>query len=86
MSKFKAIMAAVCLAAGLWCFAPAQAEAEGDLTAADFGKMHKELTSAREPWQTLPWHLSLVEACKQAAKDNKPVYMLCRSGHPLGCV
>ena len=57
-----------------------------DSLCADFEKLHKELTAAKEPWQTMPWQLSLVEACEQAAKENKPVYMLCRSGHPLGCV
>ena len=56
------------------------------LTLAEFEKLHKELTGVKEPWQTLPWQRSLVEACKQAARENKPVYMLCRSGHPLGCV
>ena len=39
MSKFKAILAAVCLAAGLWCSAPPWAEAGGDLTVEEFGKL-----------------------------------------------
>lgn len=56
------------------------------LTPAEFERLHGELTSAREPWQTLPWKLSLVEARAQAAKERKPIYMLCRAGHPLGCV
>jgi hypothetical protein len=85
MSKFEATLAAVCLAAVQWCSAPTRALAEG-LTADTFDKLHRELTSVKEPWQTLPWQLSLVGACKQAARENKPVYMLCRSGHPLGCV
>jgi hypothetical protein len=85
MSKFATTLAAVCLAAVLWCSAPTRAPAE-ELTADTFEQLHKELTSVKEPWQTLPWQLSLAEACKQAAKENKPVYMLCRSGHPLGCV
>ncbi|MBM3997164.1 MAG: hypothetical protein FJ303_23885 [Planctomycetes bacterium] len=53
---------------------------------AEFAKLHKELTTAKEPWQAIPWHVSLLEARAQAAKENKPVYMLCRAGHPLGCV
>ena len=56
------------------------------LTQADFARLHRELTAAKEPWQTIPWHVSLLEAQKQAVKENKPVYMLCRAGHPLGCV
>ena len=57
-----------------------------NLTLADFAKLHKELSSAKELWQTIPWQLSLIDARALAAKENKPVYMLCRSGHPLGCV
>lgn len=52
----------------------------------DFEKLHKELTCTKEAWQTLPWQLSLLDAQRLAAKENKPIYMLCRSGHPLGCV
>jgi hypothetical protein len=59
---------------------------EAPQTIADFAKLHKELTTAKEPWQSIPWHLSILEARTQAAKENKPVYMLCRAGHPLGCV
>jgi len=53
---------------------------------AEFEKLHKELTAAKEPWQTIPWQLSLLDARRLAVKDKKPIYMLCRSGHPLGCV
>ena len=56
------------------------------LTRAEFDKLHNDLTTAKEPWQTMPWHLSILDARAQAAKDNKPIYMLCRAGHPLGCV
>ena len=69
----------------LWSVTPVRTNA-GDINKAEFDKLHKELSSAQEPWQTLPWQLSLVEACTLAAKENKPIYMLCRSGHPLGCV
>lgn len=59
---------------------------EPKLTPAAFAKLYKELTSAKEPWQSIPWQLSLIDARALAAKENKPVYMLCRAGHPLGCV
>jgi hypothetical protein len=55
-------------------------------TPAEFAKLHKELTATKEAWQAIPWHVSLLEARTQAAKENKPIYMLCRAGHPLGCV
>ena len=85
MRKLRVILTAVCLAGALWSFAPGRTGA-GGIDNAQFDKLHKELSSAKEPWQNLPWQLSLVQACSVAAKENKPVYMLCRSGHPLGCV
>lgn len=59
---------------------------EGGLTVAQFEKLHKKLTAATEPWQSIPWHVSLLEARSQAIEEKKPIYMLCRAGHPLGCV
>ena len=66
--------------------APAQEKEPVGLSKAGFDTLHKELTSVKEPWLSLPWQLSLLEARTQAVKENKPIYMLCRSGHPLGCV
>jgi len=78
----------VIIAGLLATFLAAASAQTGDkgLTVADFDKLHKELTSVKEPWQTIPWQLTLLEARARAAKENKPVYMLCRAGHPLGCV
>jgi hypothetical protein len=53
---------------------------------ADFARLHKDLCSTKEPWQDIPWRLSVLDAQAAAAKENKPVYMLVRSGHPLACV
>jgi hypothetical protein len=60
--------------------------ARSQLPVADFARLHKDLCSAKEPWQEIPWRLSLLDAQAAARKENKPVYMLVRSGHPLGCV
>jgi hypothetical protein len=61
-------------------------EAQG-LSAAEFEKLHRLLRPSREEaWQQLPWKLSLLEARDQAAREKKPVFLLVRSGHPLGCV
>jgi hypothetical protein len=64
----------------------AQAGRAQGLSAVEFEKLHQELQSPREPWQSIPWKLSLLDAQAQAAKEKKPIYMLCRIGHPLGCV
>jgi len=61
-------------------------EAQG-LSAAEFERLHRLLRPSREAaWQQLPWKLSLLEARDQAAREKKPVFLLVRSGHPLGCV
>ena len=60
--------------------------AEEGLSEAEFEKLHAELTPERAAWEAVPWRLSMLEACAAAAKEKKPVYMLVRSGHPLGCV
>ena len=56
------------------------------LSLAEFEKLHVELTPEAAAWEAVPWRLSMLEACAVAAKEKKPVYMLVRSGHPLGCV
>ena len=41
---------------------------------------------ADEGWSSIPWKTSLAQACVQAAREKKPLLMVCRAGHPLGCV
>lgn len=65
---------------------PTAADETRGLSVAEFEKLREELRSPREAWQAIPWHLSILEARAQAAKEKKPVYMLARAGHPLGCV
>jgi hypothetical protein len=57
-----------------------------ELSQAEFEKLHAELSPERAAWEAVPWQLSITDACSLAAKEHKPVYMLVRSGHPLGCV
>lgn len=78
-------LAAFLTAASLLSSTAQAGEAEG-LSRAEFEKLLREVQSPREPWQSIPWNLSLLDARSQAAKEKKPIYMLCRSGHPLGCV
>ena len=57
------------------------------LEEAEFRKLHAQVRPANEePWRQLPWRLSVLEARRDAEHARKPVYMLVRSGHPLGCV
>lgn len=58
-----------------------------ELDEAEFGRLHKHLAPpAEEGWSSIPWKTSLVQACVQAAREKKPLFMVCRAGHPLGCV
>jgi hypothetical protein len=72
-------------AAGLPAGENADAGGPG-LSAQEFQKLHEALRPPQEAWEALPWRLAVVEACAAAAEQKKPVYMLVRSGHPLGCV
>ena len=74
------------LAVPLLGAACAHAQTVPALTQEEFQKLHRELQPAEEAWRALPWHTSILEARAQAAKEKKPIYMLVRSGHPLGCV
>jgi hypothetical protein len=75
-------------AAGAAATLPVGRAQEGQgLSAAEFERLHRLLRPSREEaWPQLPWKLSLLEARDQAAREKKPVFLLVRSGHPLGCV
>jgi hypothetical protein len=73
----------------LWLIAPCLSPIQGgeELTEAAFHKLHQQLQPPRgELWRTIPWQLSLLDACEQAAKEKKPLVVRVRAGHPLGCV
>ena len=58
-----------------------------EFTQAEFEKLHQELQPPKdEAWRSIPWKTSIVDACKLAAQEKKPLVMRVRSGHPLGCV
>ena len=53
----------------------------------EFKRLHEQLCPpAEEGWTSLAWKTSLVQACVEAAKERKPILMVVRAGHPLGCV
>ena len=56
------------------------------LTDANFPTIFDALQPPRvEPWKSIPWHVSIVEAARQAEKEGKPVFMWQADGWPLGC-
>ncbi len=58
-----------------------------ELGETEFTTLHSQLRPpTEEGWSSIPWKTSLVQACVQAAREKKPLFMVCRAGHPLGCV
>ena len=61
--------------------------AGGSLTLEEFNKLHKEVRPPKdEVWRTIPWKLSLVEAQRLAATEQKPIFLWAMAGNPLACV
>ena len=75
-----------CVAWALLALA-ATAKEPAALSEAEFKKLHTQLQPPKdEPWRGVPWKDTIHEARDEAAAQKRPVFMLVRSGHPLGCV
>jgi hypothetical protein len=60
--------------------------APGELSVDEFKTLHAQLQPAKdEPWRTIPWKVSLIEAQAAAARDGKLIFIWAMDGHPLGC-
>ena len=52
----------------------------------DFRRLHKKLQSSKkDPWRTIPWKISLLDAQRAAVSEKKPIFIWAMDGHPLGC-
>ena len=68
---------------GLLLFLPASAQ---ELSEQEFQSLHQQLRpDPDESWRTIPWKISLLEAQRLGAEQNKPVFIWAMDGHPLGC-
>ena len=56
-----------------------------DISDAEFRALHKQLQPGDEPWRTIPWKISLLDAQRIAVTENKPIFIWAMDGHPLGC-
>ena len=57
-----------------------------ELSLDEFKKLHQQLQPPKEElWRQIPWQTSVLEARALAIKDKKPLFMVVRSGYPLGC-
>ncbi len=67
-------------------FTPLSSAAGDALSESEFRKLHRQLLpSETEPWRTIPWKISLLEAQRSAATEKKPIFIWAMDGHPLGC-
>lgn len=56
------------------------------LTDAKYDELRNLLQPAEdEPWRTIPWKITLLEAQRLAARETKPIFIWAMDGHPLGC-
>ena len=56
------------------------------ITEKEFLTLHAQLKpAADEPWRTIPWKISLLDAQRIAAEQKKPIFIWAMDGHPLGC-
>ena len=56
------------------------------ITEKEFRTLHEQLKpAADEPWRTIPWKISLLDAQRIAAQQKKPIFIWAMDGHPLGC-
>lgn len=59
---------------------------ESALDETKFEELRAELVpAADEPWRTIPWKITLLEAQRQAAREKKLLFIWAMDGHPLGC-
>jgi hypothetical protein len=56
------------------------------ITDAEFARLRGELApDGADAWQHVPWQISLAQAVRVAARTERLLVMVVRSGHPLGC-
>src|SRR5262249_23184859 len=57
------------------------------LSVEEFQKLHQEVRPPKdERWRSIPWKLSLLEAQRVAASEQKPIFVWAMAGNPLACV
>jgi len=93
--KFRSVALIAVAAGSIWLAGPVDSQEKqktpaspdtDHVTDANFPTIYDALQPPKvEPWKSIPWHISIVEAARQAEKEGKPVFMWQADGWPLGC-
>lgn len=68
------------------CTGSLSSPCHAEISKGEFQKLMTQLTPSKdEPWRTIPWKISLLDAQRTAAKVKKPIFIWAMDGHPLGC-
>lgn len=79
----KSFLLVVCLAVSATIHATSNGES---LTQSRYEELRGLLQPEQdEPWRTIPWKITLLEAQRLAAQESKPIFIWAMDGHPLGC-
>lgn len=84
--QIKQVLSISLLTTLLCALLQSRSEAAEKLTEERFRQLHQQLQSAAdEPWRTIPWRISLLQAQQIAIAEGKPIFIWAMDGHPLGC-
>ena len=57
-----------------------------DLSEPEYRRLLEQLKpSEDELWRTIPWRINLLDAQRDSAGQQKPIFIWAMDGHPLGC-
>ena len=73
-------------ASAAWFLVTGLAAQAPSLDQTRFDLLQAQLTPAEDvTWRLIPWRIELLAAQREAAAQNKPMFIWAMDGHPLGC-
>ena len=85
-STYRLLVGLVVLTAGSIANSLVPSVIAEELSEAEFQTLWTSLQpEPDQPWRTIPWRISLLEAQAAAAEQGKPIFIWAMDGHPLGC-
>lgn len=87
-SNHRRSRASLALAAWAWafCILARSPVVAADLSEEQFKHWHASLRPKPNAlWRSVPWKTNVLDGQRQAAEDDKPIFIWAMDGHPLGC-